>query len=232
MKAAELKRLYGVYGAFYDFQVTPDVTVKCRSVLDIIKSDAIPLNINTIPDMQPDVITIMMNPGSSSPDEDYYITEINTVQSITDRINTVLTKPDTTQYQIMKVMQICGYKHARILNLSDIREPKSPRFIEKVARLSDEHQWRQHSIFCEERSQELLYRIGAKKNVPFIIGWGKNPDLLPLIDQALLRIHGKTLYGHHAEEDSRLYSHPSPMMQAHKDAWLDSITAVLPVNSV
>ena len=50
----------------------------------------------------------------------------------------VLTQPDNTQYQVMRVAVACGWSHVRVLNLSDLRDPKSGSFLERVNALEDD----------------------------------------------------------------------------------------------
>ncbi|WP_272689744.1 hypothetical protein [Providencia sp. PROV033] len=63
---------------------------------------------------KPDLMVVMMNPGSSYPldgiDNNFFQSEA---------------QPDTTQQQIMRVMDAVGFDYARILNLSDLRTPDS-----------------------------------------------------------------------------------------------------------
>lgn len=63
---------------------------------------------------EPDLMVVMMNPGSSYPLDGI---DNNSIPSEAD--------PDTTQQQIMKVMDAALFNYARILNLSDLRTPDS-----------------------------------------------------------------------------------------------------------
>ena len=56
--ADELKKIYDVYGHFYNLKLSNSI-LKCRSVLEIKRKD----NLTEIPD----IVVIMMNPGSSVP---------------------------------------------------------------------------------------------------------------------------------------------------------------------
>lgn len=58
----------------------------------------------------PDLMVVMMNPGSSRP-----------IDGIEDNTKESLAIPDNTQNQIMKVMLNCNLQHARVLNLSDLK---------------------------------------------------------------------------------------------------------------
>ena len=91
---------------------------------------------------EPDLMVIMMNPGSSSPldkdDNGRHETEA---------------KPDVTQKQIIRVMELGNYKYVKVLNLSDLREPKSSCFYKEIA--SMESKGIEHSIFKEMRLGEF-----------------------------------------------------------------------------
>ncbi|WP_341327748.1 hypothetical protein [Methylotuvimicrobium sp. KM2] len=63
---------------------------------------------------EPDLMVVMMNPGSSYP-----------LGGIENNSMPSKAKPDDTQYQIMKVMNEASFDDARILNLSDLRSPNS-----------------------------------------------------------------------------------------------------------
>lgn len=65
-----------------------------------------------------DLNIIMMNPGSSNPK--------NSNLEYLNRL--VEANPDTTQYQIMRVMDKCNLDFVKAINLSDIRESKSQFF--------------------------------------------------------------------------------------------------------
>src|SRR5436309_3436598 len=121
--AQELKNKFDVFGHFYSVQVAPKKVVECRSVLEIVQSEHAPQTMAALSIRKPDAIFIMMNPGSSRP-----LTEVDNhihAKAIHDlSISMVPTKPDTTQYQVMRVMYFCEWRHVRVLNLSDFRCPK------------------------------------------------------------------------------------------------------------
>lgn len=62
----------------------------------------------------PDLMVILMNPGSSRP-----------IDGIDNNLIPSEATPDATQYQIMDVMDLASLDFARILNLSDIRTSDS-----------------------------------------------------------------------------------------------------------
>ena len=90
-------------------------------------------------------------------------------------------EPDTTQQQIMKVMNGASFDYSRVLNLSDLRTSDSNKLYKFLK--SDEAESVDHSIFSTNREKELS-QLFIKK-VPVIFGWGVNPVLIPLATQAV-----------------------------------------------
>jgi hypothetical protein len=89
-----------------------------------------------------DLLVVMMNPGSSEPIEGEGLSE----QLLLSK-EYVPKKPDNTQSQIMKVIESQGYLTALVINLSDVREPKSTIFARKLKQLSFASIGEKHSIF-------------------------------------------------------------------------------------
>src|SRR5277367_4646709 len=101
--AKKLKELYDVFGHFYSVKVAPNKVVDCRSVLEIMQKAHAPEQTSVLTDRKPDAVFIMMNPGSSRP-----LVEVDnriSAKAIHELpISLVPTKPDTTQYQVMRIM--------------------------------------------------------------------------------------------------------------------------------
>ena len=101
--AKKLKDLYDVFGHFYSIQVARNNVVECRSVLEIVQKGRTPEKAAELSDRKPDAVFIMMNPGSSRPlvpvDNRIHADDIHDL-----RVSLVPTKPDTTQYQVMRLM--------------------------------------------------------------------------------------------------------------------------------
>ena len=134
MPAEELKKTYGVFGHFYSLELASKEVVPCRSVLEISDKSRMPKDQSELSQLSPDAVFIMMNPGSSKPLEQVS-TRIH-VDAIHELpISLVPTKPDTTQYQVMRLMHFRRWRHVRVLNLSDLRSSKSPEFIKLYQRL-------------------------------------------------------------------------------------------------
>ena len=65
----QLKKLFTVFGGFYDLEISNSMALPCRNVLEIYKKDFF---ISNGFQSNADALFIMMNPGSSEPkDRDY-----------------------------------------------------------------------------------------------------------------------------------------------------------------
>ncbi len=222
LRAAELKNKFAVFGHFYQIQLG-DEEIACRSVLEIIDHGLVPLDLSELAESEPDLLIVMMNPGSSRPlDKNVKPDTVSSWEDISKSRTWVTTQPDNTQYQIMRIMVALGSKHGRVLNLSDMREPKSPLMFKKSAHLAGVDGGGVHSIFSPERKTELEKLMGSEKR-PVIVGWGRDEKLLPLAKQALERLDGWKIYGRPANSDKTLFAHPSPMLQKMKEQWVDEI---------
>ena len=163
----------------------------------------------------------MMNPGGSRP-----LVDVNNqvhANSIHDlKISLVPTRPDTTQYQVMRLMHFCGWKHVRVLNLSDLRCSKSVEFFKQFKRLEEEHAFDSHSIFSHRRRNELTLKLTRHKSVPVIRAWGLSGELDPLIERCMANTtSGKAIKGLLKEGATNKYLHPLPSLQRQKLVWVD-----------
>jgi hypothetical protein len=222
--AAELKKTFRCYGHFYRLRVPGMEPLLCRSVLEIISlTSPRPRPVQPAHRL-PDAVVIMMNPGSSRPIEDGDTDSLLTMPLPAGfQKPLVLTQPDNTQYQVMRVMASQKWKHARVLNISDLRDPKSPSFIARVQRLATLPDGDTHSLFCKRRKEERDPLLRRKAGAPLILGWGQDAGLLPLAQQCLACVRGEKIITVPAGNDPALTAHPSPMLQSKKQEWLESI---------
>ena len=223
--AAELKKRFACYGHFYELVLLNGDRLKCRSVLEIVDTDISREVPSDISEKQPDVVVVMMNPGSSHPKDIYHMDkEIEYPRTDTSmRKELVLTQPDNTQYQIMRVAVRQEWKHIRVLNLSDLRDPKSGSFLQKVDALSGVMGGHVHSMFCAERTDELAHALRRKKRTPILLGWGQDPGLIRLAEQCLNRLDGEPTCTVASDVHPLLNAHPSPMLQSKKLEWLETM---------
>lgn len=221
--AEELKPTYDVFGHFYSVEIASGEIVECRSVLEISDKARTPKNHAELSKRKPDAAFIMMNPGSSKPlvPVSNHILE-DQIGKLS--ISLVRTKPDTTQYQVMRLMHDRQWHHVRVLNLSDLRCSKSGDFIKLFRRLEDESDFDSHSIFSEERKSELATKLPQSRTMPLVLAWGLSEKLDPLIERCLSKIaSNRTIKGVLEEGTSSKYRHPLPSLQRQKVEWLDSM---------
>ncbi len=223
--AAELKKQFTCYGHFYELQLMNGERARCRSVLEIVDRSIQQENPSDISEMIPDVVVIMMNPGSSRPKVEGHVDEVIEfpMSGKLTRKPLVLTQPDNTQYQVMRVAVSKGWNHIRVLNLSDLRDPKSGSFLQKVDMLGGIMGGHVHSIFCDERSEECAFSLKRKTPTPMVLGWGQDLGLLPLVEQCLEKIEGEPAATVPSAVHPLLNAHPSPMLQKKKIQWLETI---------
>jgi hypothetical protein len=234
MKADGLKKIFRCYGHFYRLHVEGIEPQLCRSVLEITSLPREAVGAGTDPNdlfsssgatrNLPDAVVIMMNPGSSRPLEAGDTDSLLTMPLPAGfQKPLVLTQPDNTQYQIMRIMVSKDWKHVRVLNISDLRDPKSPSFIAKTKVLAELPGGGAHSLFSKVRKNEREQMLRRKTGAPFILGWGQDAGLIPLAKQCLISIDGEKIIAVPAGTDPALTAHPSPMLQRKKEEWLDAI---------
>jgi hypothetical protein len=221
--ADKLKQSYGVFGHFFTVELASKEIVECRSVLEIASKDHIPTDHSELSALRPDAVFIMMNPGSSRP-----LVEVNNrirVRAIRKlQVSLVPTKPDTTQYQVMRLMHFLGWRHVRVLNLSDLRCSKSAEFFKLFQRLEDESKFESHSVFSDARMDELSLKLPTSRKMPLVLAWGLSKKLNPLIDRCMSRLPRKSnLMGLLEQDTTSKYRHPLPSLQKAQRQWVDMI---------
>ena len=225
--AEKLKNTFGVFGHFYSIDLKSGERIDCRSILEIVTKRSKPSETSRLLDQIPDAIFIMMNPGSSKP-----LAEVNNIISegrISQlQISLVPTKPDTTQYQVMRVMHYRGWEHVRVLNISDLRDSKSGKFAERYIDIENRTGFVAHSLFSDERADEMARKLIKRSETPIVCAWGVNPDLDPLIERCLAKVSGMSnLTGLLKLDIGNKYFHPLPTLQTQKVKWVDDMVRCL-----
>lgn len=145
-----LKKQYKVFGNFYNVEEDGREN-GYRNDLHIIDKDYFDLRGFT---QYIKLLVIMMNPGESAPASHSYPIPHFTREQVSmgkHCLNIIPTKPDRTQYQVMRIMNGLDIKHSRIINISDIRDPRSGNLSVEL----ESGNSTLHSIFSEDRKQEL-----------------------------------------------------------------------------
>lgn len=209
-----LDQNYEVSGSFYNIEYGTSTIVNCRNLLEI--------KLKNSESKKVDAIIVMMNPGSSEPvnfsPPIYAINEIQKQGGVP--VNLVLTKPDDTQYQIMRIMDSEKWEYVKVINLSDIRDSNSTSFCNKLSTLSNDI----HSIFSDKRKTELN---GLLKGDRIIVAWGVNTKLRNLISLALENKFLSSRLGNPKNSYKRCknfyYYHPLPRGYRAQRVWLRDI---------
>jgi hypothetical protein len=216
---------FAVYGRFYQRPIA-GVPELLRDRLEIAPHD---WPLSDCVTGEPDLLVVMMNPGASRPLATLWdVPETaqkacndsrRTVEPVAAQAGFVAAQPDRTQYQIMQLMiaaQAMGknWQHARILNLSDLRTPKSAVFIEKLGAYAEDDS---HSLFSAARRQECA-DLFADQRTPVLCAWGLSPHFASLAKRALASVTGHPILGLTA--DGVAYRHPLPQRHDLQLQWL------------
>jgi hypothetical protein len=186
---------FNVSGFYYTIE-----GYRFRKYLDIKQRNSLKLS--------PDIMVIMMNPGASRP-----IDGIDNNDAESEAI------PDRTQDQIMKVMTACKLEYSRVLNLTDIREPKSNKMFLKAREMG--RKGIPHSIFDPRRRKEFnsLFIEG----IPVIFAWGVGKELKILAEHAIETINIDNPIGLKKEGVEWAYYHPLPQVYKKQIEWVNKI---------
>ena len=194
-----MNKKFEIFGHFYELS-----GLKCRRFLDI-KRDGVNSS-------QPDIMVVMMNPGSSYP-----------LDGIDNNHVASKAHPDPTQDQIMTVMNNTGFNFARVLNLSDARQSSSNEFYKFIK--SNIAGSIAHSVFHESRAVEFSALFCH--NVPVIYGWGVNANLEMLARMAMNRISAKNPIGIKKTGFDWAYYHPLPRIHTKQLEWVSDVSLSL-----
>lgn len=214
--AKELKQKYKVFGHFYDLTIG-DTTLNCRNFLEIRK--------NETSEVIPDIVVVMMNPGSSKPLENNHVIKNYKFDFFLKEKNFTLipTKPDSAQYQIMRLMELNNWNLVRILNLSDLRNGNSSSFKKEFKIALEKDISSPHCITHPKREKELNNAIISKTN-KIIAAWGEVKELESSAKSILsldVEIIGV------AKENPIFFQYASPYYKEPKINWLVEIQKAL-----
>jgi len=211
-----LDEKFDCYGHFYRIVDNDSKLECCRSVLEIVTKTTKVKDLVDLSMGKPDLLVIMMNPGSSKPEDlNYHGEEIRADSFKIDFKKKVLVKaePDDTQYFIKQIMLKKKFKHSRIMNLSDIRLVNSNELNKRIRYFEKYTENQVHSIFSKERRIELQFALNINQGVPVILAWGRNSFRKKYAKMALEQVHNLNCFGINTIDKKELYYHPS----RHKD---------------
>jgi hypothetical protein len=225
--AKVLREEFAVFGHFYSVDLQSGECIECRSVVEIVSHNAAPSHPNGPLDSLPDAIFILMNPGSSTPLVDVgQRVPAEEIGQVTQSL--VPTRPDSTQYQVMRVMHHMGWRQVRVLNLSDLRNSKSGSFVKQFESLEQRTGYIEHSLFTDTRREELRKKLPPALVGPIVLGWGVSSNLDPLIQRCMDKIGGlQGITGIQQPGARDKYRHPLPALQTQKREWVAQILEIL-----
>ncbi len=214
-----LDQSFAVYGLFHDWD---GQDFRKRAVLEILRSATPPSD--RLPDdfldQRPDLCVVMMNPGSSVP--------LPGFGQAADEGTLIPAKPDRVQYQIMRLLVLLDLRHARVVNLSDIRAAKSADLYERIEQGASAADL---GCLFAGHSAVTAPRVVTARRV--ICGWGLDPRLAQMANQAhrWLNERGVELHGVRAPADFPAYRYPKPVGNwSAAVQWLDAVHAALRVS--
>lgn len=206
LSAEALRERFAVYGRFCDADFAGR-RLGLRSHLEIFeRSTAWPQAAGA----RADLVAVMMNPGGSRPLDE------------PDRNGWAPALPDRTQYQLMKLAllaQAAGHaiRHIRVINLSDLRTPKSAELFAMLATLADDR----HSIFSARRDGELQQALGQQRPSPLLRAWGLARQLDGLAAKAVAGTSRCKVLG--LTDNGLAYRHPLPQRADYQQRWLEDM---------
>ncbi|MDG0789969.1 DUF1643 domain-containing protein [Cohnella ginsengisoli] len=206
------------YGHFYQIVKEGKVIACCRSQLDIVDTQRL-TNASSI-----DALAIMMNPGTSKPCDENYIEPQVDIMSF--RLHgakpLVSTIPDDTQKRLMKIMKYKQWTHMRVINLSDIRQPKSAKLPGELRKYKTHSSNHEHSIFSDERKDELAAILELYEDKPIIVAWGSQPCLSQYAKACLKALENRDYYG---VSTSKVPYFHHPLTR--QFSWINSLIALM-----
>lgn len=223
----QLEKEYIAFGRFYILNYNNGQKRKCRSLLEIFNREDCSKLKGTD---KFDAVFIMMNPGSGKPKVEYkqHDKNVNQVKSCElNKIKLVEADPDDTQYQVMRVMRVKGWKYVRVINLSDYINPKSENFYPMIKEALSFDREFIHSIFSNERKKEIDRVFKSENKFKVIAAWGVNTKLGKLIKLALANSYVEERIGNNKTTYKRkrnfYYYHPLPTNPTKQPIWLKEI---------
>ncbi len=168
------------------------------------------------------LVVIMLNPGSCIEEKG---TKAKPIKSHSELLfkKAKSAKSDPTQRQIMELMIRCNITHSTIINLYDLMEGDSKKFIAMLLKKDDpnyEKEFEKSSIFSFERMNELNKHIN--KDTPVLLAWGglKRKAVMDQKEKAKKIIEGISKKTFSINENLETCPHPCPRIYNKKKEWI------------
>jgi hypothetical protein len=206
-----LEERHLVLGRFYQspagHRCRDELLIACRST-------------STDPGILPDAVFVMMNPGDSEPLSGGDTAPVHASKHAP-------TRPDRTQYQVMRLMAHRGWNLVRVINLSDLRTPTSGKLSGLMAAYQATEGTDAHSIFSQSRCRKLEEALSRKPGAPIVAAWGLGRHLRPWAERALEALTSSSVIGIRGVGQTWGYRHPLPRNATAQAEWLREMSQLL-----
>lgn len=209
----ELESIYSTEGAFYQLEVAGQYYL-CRSLATIRRRNTEARRANAL--------LVLLNPGKCLP-----YPEEATIPVFHGKVDThpvVRAIPDNTMHQLMRLMERMDWDWINVINLTDIRTGKFEAYME-IRRLMEQLGDSRHSVFSNDRQQELQYQAAQADVV--IAGWGTKSAIVPAALEAFDILSGYANVRGLRYKKQPLYYHPFPWIRNKCVKWLDDMEDLL-----
>lgn len=206
VKKKELLTEFEVEASFYNVKLG-DVVFECRNQARIKRKGFTTEKF--------DAIFILCNPGSCEPIMKAAVPYLDPRRAEAPFIRA---NSDQTQEQIMRLMKIKQWNQVNIINISDLCSGNLTDFT-KILTDAENASFTYHSIFSDERREELL-RILKSNSKGFVIsGWGTNSIIKAGANKVLQHNQISSLIGW-KHKLRPFYYHPNPHIYQDKKEWI------------
>ncbi|MDN3956171.1 hypothetical protein [Sporolactobacillus laevolacticus] len=203
----ELLEEFEVEASFYNVKIS-DRVFECRSQARIKR---IGFSSNKL-----DAIFILCNPGSCDPLMKEMVPVLDPRREAAPFIKA---NSDPTQEQIMRLMKIKHWNLISIINLSDLCSGNLADFKTKL-KDAISLSFTYHSIFSNERENELKKLLQFNPSVQLIAGWGTEPFIKTMVEKVFQHKLIKNIKGW-KHKTNPFYYHPNPRIYESKKEWID-----------
>ncbi|MCO7176980.1 hypothetical protein ACFP7A_13065 [Sporolactobacillus kofuensis] len=163
-----------------------------------------------------DAIFILCNPGSCDPRMKEMVPALD---PRSEEVPFIQANSDPTQEQIMRLMKIMQWNQISIINLSDLCSGNLADYKTKL-KDTNNYSFTYHSIFSNEREDELEKLLHSNLDVELIAGWGTEPCIKNIAEKVFQHrlINNIKGWKHNTHP---FYYHPNPHNYDSKKEWID-----------
>lgn len=213
VRKKELLKEFEVEASFYNVKIG-DRVFECRNQARIkrigFSSDKL------------DAMFILCNPGSCDPLKKEAIPVLDPRK---DEAPFIKANSDPTQEQIMRLMKIKQWNLISIINLSDLCSGNLEDFRTKLKDAIN-NSFTYHSIFSNEREDEIKKLLKSNPSIEVIAGWGAEAFIKNMANEVIQHKLINNIKGW-KYKNHPYYYHPNPHNHESKKEWIrHTITSI------